>query len=148
LFPPDADGLAIDLNNLGMMPIEHAQFVRRLYMTLLPYPITVAGRELELEVINELRTSGVLVFRPSVRSCSGTWRMPSPVKTTMRLHNGVSASGRLDANQKNPCHRVENHRLAIRRGKFLNSVARYTVHGLTTTDRSGLASPRQTNAPQ
>jgi hypothetical protein len=62
-FPPDADGLVIDLDHLGLTPLEHAEFVRRLILTVLPYPVAVHGYNLEVEQIEALEAKGVLVFR-------------------------------------------------------------------------------------
>jgi rhodanese-related sulfurtransferase len=63
LFPDDADGLIIDLDHVGMTPLERAQFVYRLNMTLLPYPVAVHSYNLEAEQIEALEARGVLVFR-------------------------------------------------------------------------------------
>src|SRR5437764_786174 len=63
LFPADADGLVIDLDHLGLTPLERALFVRRLYLAVLPYPVALVSYDLEPEMIEALQVRGVLVFR-------------------------------------------------------------------------------------
>ena len=50
MFPADADGLVIDLEHLGLTPLERLQLARRLYMTLLPYPVALNSHDLEPEM--------------------------------------------------------------------------------------------------
>jgi len=63
LLPADTDGLVIDLDHLGMTRSERAQLLRCLFVTLLPYPVAVIGNNLDIEQIEALRASGVLVSR-------------------------------------------------------------------------------------
>jgi hypothetical protein len=63
LFPADVEGLVIDLDHLGQTLLERAQFVYRLCLTRLPYPVAVHSYDLEPEQIPGLRARGVVVFR-------------------------------------------------------------------------------------
>jgi hypothetical protein len=62
-FPTDVDGLVINVNHLGLTPLERAWFVRRLYLTLLPYPVAVTCYDLEPGTIAALHARGILVAR-------------------------------------------------------------------------------------
>jgi len=62
LFPADADGLVIDLDQLGMPAGERAELVRRLAMLHLPYPVAVASYDLETDAAGTLQCCGLLVY--------------------------------------------------------------------------------------
>lgn len=61
-FPAEAQGMVIDLDHLGLTPIERSMFVYRLCLSLLPYAIAITSRHLEIEQIASLRERGFLVF--------------------------------------------------------------------------------------
>jgi len=63
LLPADASGLVIDLDHLGMTPVERGQLLDRLFVKLLPYPVAVIGNNLETEQVEALRANGVFVSR-------------------------------------------------------------------------------------
>src|SRR6516225_9521366 len=63
LFPTGADGLVVNLNYLGLTPLERAEQVRRLHLALLPYPVAVSSYDLEPETVAALQAKGVLVCR-------------------------------------------------------------------------------------
>src|SRR5262249_13415492 len=63
LFPADADGLYLDLDHQGLTPFERELLVRRLCLTLLPYPVALTSYDLEPETSDALQAHGVLVGR-------------------------------------------------------------------------------------